>query len=264
MRLKNKKLIIPFGFLILFSLIYWNCSSIYKGYLMTLKKSGVVAHFNSKGQIDGRNYVIVDGKIETEADFFNGKKEGWTLRYYKNGRLKRKTWFRHNKAEGPQYGYYENGRLNYTDYYKDNKRQGNVYWYDDNGKLSSYAAYDIKGESFFYLKYDLSGKIIDTKGHVLSLNIYSLNSKDSVVLLDFNLEADKGYSDLKHLYINVASPPELHLNVNAQINNFKFKDLAIQNNCIRIPDIFRERGIYMSITGMLGQAKRRIWGQPKR
>jgi hypothetical protein len=241
----NKKLIFIYAcFVVVFYIICWKYSDIYKEYLILFKKSGVVPHFNLKGQLDGENYLVTNGHVETQADFLDGEKDGWTVQYYKTGKIAKKTFFKLGKANGLDYVYYESGKLKYSANYINNKQFGNLFWYFENGKLDSYAVYDIKGESFCLFKYDQSGKIIDMQGLVVSHDFFSIDSSGPVKILDFNLNRKEGYHDIKDLYIVVAEPPDLHLHVKVKINEKYLSIPPIIDNYIRVPNLFNNPCIY--------------------
>ena len=83
-------------------------------------------------------------------------------------------------------------------------------------------------------------------GIVFSLNIYSLNDKnDSVVILnsDGYLSNNK-FSDIKDLYITVATPPGLTPQVDIDINNRKYNNIMVTNNTIKILDAFPQNDTY--------------------
>lgn len=241
----NKKWLFFFlGLAILFYTVCWKYSDIYRSYLVTFKKSGLVVHFNLKGQLDGENDVVTNGIVETEANFLDGKKDGWTINYYKTGKLKDKTFFRYGKANGPSYQYYESGKLKYKCNYRNDKRFGDLNWYLENGKLDSYAVYNIKGESFCSFEYDNSGKIKDMRGLVVSPDIFSFDTNYSVKLLNFNLEAKEGYHGIRDLYFVVATPPDLNMNISVKINDKLVNSSPIIDNCVKVPNAFTKPGVY--------------------
>jgi hypothetical protein len=236
----NKKLLGILGILLLFSAIYLNQSDIKEQYLFFFKKSGIIVHNNGEKKFEVDS--VINGYLRTKATFSNGLQEGWFFKYYKSGMVKNKSFFKRNQANGPEYEYYENGKLKYVANNIDNKWIGDVHWYTENSKLDSYATFNIKGKSFCLFQYDKSGKITDMKGLVVSPDIYSINSRDSVIVLDFN--RDRGYNEIKDLYIVVATPPHLHLQVIVNINNTQFKDLPINSNIITVPNAFINKGNY--------------------
>lgn len=225
-------------------IIYCTYPYIFKEYLIFFKKSGTITHHNNNGKLNGKSIVIANGILASEANFIGGKKEGWAIDFYKSGALMHKEFFRNNKLNGPMYAYYQSGKLKWACNAKDGKRFGSLYWYFENGRLDSYATYDIKGESFSLFQYDELGKIIKMEGYVVSPDIYSRNTSDSVIMLDFNLDKKEGYHDIRNLYINVATPPDLHMQVIVNVNDHHFKDLPIKDNLVMVPDVFTKKGEY--------------------
>jgi hypothetical protein len=245
--MKKPQIIISIFLSIVFLiLIIKNFQNLHKGYIVIFNKSGTVANFNSRGQLDGEMIKYVNGKIQIKANFIDGLKEGWVLKYYSDGRIENKLFYRANKAQGTEYEYYNNGKLNYTRYWKDDKQYGDLFKYFENGKLDTYSTYDILGLNFCDFHYDQSGKLVKMEGFVISFTIYSLNEKgDSTIVLNREVNNfSNRFTDIKDLYITVASPPGLILKATANINDRSFKDLKITNNTIKISDAFPAKDTY--------------------
>lgn len=214
-------------------------------YLKVFKKDGGIAHRNARGLLDGEVILYKNGHIEGKANVINGLKNGWRVYYYENQIIKNKTFFKNDTAQGIEYQYYKNGKLNYKANLLNAKRYGSLYWYLANGKLDSYAVFDIKGESFCLFEYDQYEKLIKMTGAVISYDIYSLNEKnDSTIVLENDYHRDNKYANIKDLYITVATPPALYMKVDVYINNIHYSDLLIQNNTIKIPNVFTDKGAY--------------------
>jgi hypothetical protein len=251
----KKTLSVAVTVILLFYLISISYTNIYIGYLRLFKKDGTIEHINSKGTLDGQLIFYKHGKREGESFFVNGLKNGWRIYYYANGNVKNKMYFKNDTAQSVEYQYYENGTLNYRSNIKNGKRYGSYYWYLNNGKLDSYAVFDIKEETFCLFNYDASGKLIKMGGLVCSHNIYSLNEKNNatVILIDTSSYYNKHrkitiddlyprFNNIKDLYFTVATPPDLNVTVNVTINNMHYNNLLIQNNCVKIPNAFTQKG----------------------
>lgn len=235
----RKKTILLLGIMLLFFAFCLNYSAIKEQYLFLFKKTGVIKH-NNKGKLEVDS--IIDGHVQTKVSYSNDLRQSWVFNYYKSGKLKNKYLFKRNEANGPEFGYYENGALEYVANNIDNKWVGDAHWYTENGNLDSYAAFNIKGKSFCLFQYDKFGKIINMKGVVVSPDLYSINPKDSIILLD--LYKNKNYDDISDLFLVVATPPNLHLKVVVNINNTQYKDLPIRNNIITVHNAFLNKGTY--------------------
>jgi hypothetical protein len=226
---------------------YVRLSDVGEFYLKVFKKDGGIARRNGHGLLDGEAILYKHGHIESKANFINGQKNGWRVYYYETGIIKNKTFFKNDTAQVISYQYYENGKLNYKTNVRNAKRYGSLYWYLENGKLDFYAVSDINGESFCLFEYDQSEKLIKMTGPIISYNIYSLDEKnDSTIVLEsyYSHHYDNRYANIKDLYITVATPPALNMKVNININNIQYNNLLIQNNCIKVPNVFMNKGAY--------------------
>ena len=216
-----------------------------KAYVKLIKQSVSIVHHNRAGQLDGEFSSYRNGRIYQRGYFENGLREGLWIWYYENtGKIKYEVSYRRGAFDGPELRYYPSGKLNFKATFKNNKAFGSIYSYFENGKLNAYSAINIEGKRFCLLQFDQSGKIINTEGFVLSSDIYSVDSRDSIVLLNFNLNRDTGYTDVKDLCIMGVTPPGMHLTVNVTVNNRIFKNLSIENNIMTVPDAFIGKGTY--------------------
>ena len=98
--------------------------------------------FNSETPFTGiARDTYVTGQLREKAFYKDGKPEGLTEMYFKDGKL----WQTHNWKDGEKEGlhvtYRENGILQFKDFYKDGKRDGVQETYGENGELSYKVCY---------------------------------------------------------------------------------------------------------------------------
>lgn len=77
----------------------------------------------------------VNGQLQGEFTFKNGKEDGLIKEYHKNGRLKKETTYKNGKENGLVKEYYENGRLFREVFVKDGKQDGITKVYYENGQI---------------------------------------------------------------------------------------------------------------------------------
>jgi hypothetical protein len=241
----NKLLIGSFFSLALISIVIFivrrNTKEIETLYVKFFKQTTSILQKNPKGQIDGEALYYKDGLLVQQGNFINGSKEGWMIRYNKRGRIEGKVYYQNDKENGSEYVYYESGKLKYLAHWKNGIRFGSLLYYYENGKPELYHAYDIAGDKFNILRYDLLGNISEHKGFAVSNKIYSVNrAKDSVVVLKTN----NTYHNIKDLFLNVATPPNVNILAVVIINNIQQNNLAIKDNTVLIPSVFDRNGTY--------------------
>ncbi|HZY35237.1 MAG TPA: hypothetical protein VFE53_01235 [Mucilaginibacter sp.] len=229
----------------LLALIYNNYDNLHRLYIVLFNKSGVLISYKD-GKMDGDLIKYVDGKVHLKVNFKNSLREGWATQYYNNGRIENKIFYKDNKAQGIEYEYYSNGQLNYSRCWKDGKQYGNLLKYFTDGKLDTYAVFDIMGRNFYDHHYDRTGKLVKMEGYVTSSFIYSLDEKnDSTIVLNYYAyHHNNRFDGIRDLYITVATPPNLILKLQVDINHQIFKNLKVVNNTIRIPNAFSIKGTY--------------------
>jgi hypothetical protein len=237
--IKRLNLIIPT--LILISIIvFFQWENIEILYFKWFKKSAFIEHVNSKGQPNGELISYSNGKLNLQATFADGMKEGWALRYHDNGQLKNKIFYTKDKAEGLEQEYYKDGKLNYSANWRNNKRFGSEYHYSVDGKLENYDAFDLLA-LMCYVGYDEFQNIIQKTGGFISTNLYSnTQNPDSAIIL----QNKNSYRELHGLNIVVATPPGIMPHIDVSINDEHFYDLKIVDNVIKINDAFIENGNY--------------------
>ncbi len=239
----NERFAIVIVILMICTIAFLNVGSIYKLYIRVFKKSTIIQHHNSKGQLDGEYIAYVNGKIYGQAYYVNGLKEGLCSLYFDSGLLQNETFYKHDKANGVENEYYENGFLNYTVKWRNGQRYGSEYHYLPNKKLFNYDTFGVgsgKEDSFYYSEFDSSGHSNKVFGDVFSSNLYYVNKVDSTIILTDN----QTYHDITDLYITVATPPGLTPIINISINDKPINNFRIINNTIKIWDAFHYKNNY--------------------
>ncbi len=114
-----------------------------------------------KGEIDGiySEYYEDDGKIKLKAKYVEGKKNGFYLKYHRNGNLKEKKSYEWNKEEGNDSVWHENGSMNNVTHYHQGIREGKYSGWYINGVLSDSGNYVNDSLEGFYYRYFESGKL---------------------------------------------------------------------------------------------------------
>ena len=82
----------------------------------------------------------IDEGLE-RGNFKNGKREGPSISYYKNGQLFYEGEYKNGKQEGPWFFYQETGQLKREVNYNDGQRDGPWTIYHNNGQLDSKGEY---------------------------------------------------------------------------------------------------------------------------
>ena len=91
--------------------------------------TGVLQNINEKGV------------LESEAEYKDGKMNGFSKLYYPNGKLKSEATFKNDVQEGIQKDYHENGKLSIEMTFKNGKPDGLAKAYDESGKLIQQATF---------------------------------------------------------------------------------------------------------------------------
>ncbi|MDG1724571.1 MAG: hypothetical protein P8I11_02640, partial [Bacteroidia bacterium] len=102
-----------------------------------------------------------NGKLESECNFKNGKKDGLVKEWYSNGNQKFEGSFKKGEKEGLSKEWYSNGNQKFEGSFKNGKKDSlHIYW-NENGDWTSIKNYDVKGSETYLKKEDLSQEIRD-------------------------------------------------------------------------------------------------------
>jgi len=161
--------------------------------MVLFQKTGIVAHHNSKGEIDGELDLYINGDIvrtahykdgvfdglkityytngviKTKSFYKKGNVEGFELNYYEDEKIKSKVSFKAGEREGPEITYYQNGQIEHRLFRKNDKIEGIEQGYFDDGRLMykrNWVNNKLYGDEYFYYEdgkvkiyhtYDISG-----------------------------------------------------------------------------------------------------------
>jgi hypothetical protein len=237
--------------LVFFIIILFNLNTITRTYIYLFKKNTSIKHYNRNGQYDGDIIEYLNGRVFCTSAYKNGLREGWTKQYFTNGQLKNKKNFKDDKANGIEKEFYNSGVLNYVAHWYNGVRVASEYHYSPNGKLLNYDCFDINNDTdvnraniICYAGYNETGKISKLIGGVLGFNIYSKVKPNNSNII---LTANRVYSNLDDLYINVATPPSLTSQVEININDVKYIDLKVKANTVIAPHVFISGGKFLVV-----------------
>ena len=99
----------------------------------------------------------LNGNLEAELTFKDGKLEGLGKIYYPNGNLQFGITYKDGKQDGLSKDYYENGNLKDETTYKDGKEDGLSKDYYENGNLRQEVIFE-SGQAVSGYNYDIYGK----------------------------------------------------------------------------------------------------------
>jgi hypothetical protein len=186
--------------------------------------------------------MLSDNNISKRwENFKNDKNEGIRLEYYQTGKIEYKDSLANDQLEGKEYAYYPDGRVWYVKNWRHDKLYGEYREYFKNGGLGTYSVYDALEKPFYIRKFDSKGIIKQEKGVVFSDHLYSVNTQnDSTVLLKNN----GVYKDIETLYITTATPPNLHVGFEIEINNKSITALKKDGNTTIVHGVFAKTGVY--------------------
>jgi hypothetical protein len=249
--MNKKRIILILGSLIAIIIILFFIDNIQIRFVKVFRLNREIKTFDSKKRMHGKYLKIEKGVVILEGNYLNGSAEGTFKTYYPNGKIKYKAFYKSNKVFGTDYGYYENGNLNYKGYNL-NGLYGDSFHYDEDGKMDVYGANDIEHSFFYYSTYK---NMITTSviGTIFSENIYSYDTqaKKTIILSD---KAE--VKNVVDLFITVAKPPLLSVEVYIEINGRKWSKSNLKSPTVLLKDVFEKQGNYhISINAILKDEK---------
>ena len=118
----------------------------------------VEANFNEYDNIEGvARYYNSTGQLVTISNLKNGSREGATINYFLNGKVKDSILFTDDKQNGFLFHYDSSGRLTYMDYAYYGIKAGPQVFYEK-GKPVRYFFADFNKTDLFSSDYDSSGR----------------------------------------------------------------------------------------------------------
>jgi len=122
--------------------------------------------------------LYLNGQIQSEANYKDGKNDGNQITYYENGKKESEVFFKDGEEDGKRTEYYENGQklregtVKDGEYYVINgwNKDGKLLVKDGNGKWTSYDEDGQKKEEMNYKDGKMDGKAIlyDEDGNKLN------------------------------------------------------------------------------------------------
>ena len=104
-------------------------------YLKGKKSGNIIVEYSVKdGVLDGyfREWYTRPGQLMEETFFSNGKRNGASKKWYKNGNMKQLMNYKNGLGDGVQREWYENGNMKNELNIKENKLHGvATFWYEN-------------------------------------------------------------------------------------------------------------------------------------
>jgi len=142
MKLTNSRFVFLALFAILiFVILFYGFDRMRRCYAVVFHKSGMIADYNGKGQINGEAYTYREGQLIRKSVFKNGLFDGWTIEYYPSGAVKDSAFYSNNQVDGTELGFYESGKIKNRILYKSGQQQGESIRYYENGKVENRSLY---------------------------------------------------------------------------------------------------------------------------
>ena len=101
-----------------------------------------------------------DGSLEFEANYINGKPDGFVKYWLNNGILISTAQYQNGKLHGNWYRYHKNGNLAYEGKYFYGQLHGNEKYYHQNGNIKSSQEFKYGKDKTELYRFDINGKQI--------------------------------------------------------------------------------------------------------
>ncbi len=219
-----------------------NRQQLHRFAIETFKLSNTLIAYYSDDELDGKATVYVDGRVESECTFRDGKKNGWEIAYYDDGIIKSKTFMVNGVANGRAFAYNRRGQLEHEGFLLNDKPYGSWYKYYADGSPMSYILADINNQSFS-VNYDSLGnlKLKEMHGFVVSTDLYALDKYDDTpVLLKSYPEVNDARLINKDLLITVVNLHQAKLKVTVDVNGHMYEFPNIKTNTLKIKNLLNK------------------------
>jgi antitoxin component YwqK of YwqJK toxin-antitoxin module len=80
-------------------------------------------------------FYYSDRQVQMTGAYHDGKRDGFWVSYYPNGKKWSEGYYRNGKNNGKRITYFESGKIRYVGYYQDDRRVGKWKFYDEAGNL---------------------------------------------------------------------------------------------------------------------------------
>ena len=120
----------------IFYIIDWYATEvkiIYYPYSVVVIEKGVYKYKDLRE----RTTYTVTGSISTQLQLKNGRRNGLSQEWYKNGQIEYETQFKNGRRNGLAQGWYKNGQIESKGQFKNDKQEGLSQWWYKNGQIES-------------------------------------------------------------------------------------------------------------------------------
>jgi antitoxin component YwqK of YwqJK toxin-antitoxin module len=130
-------------------------------------------------------YYSLSNVLESEIEFKNGIKNGYSKNYYPNGHIHDSMTFVNGLAHGYHFVYDSAGHLEYKDFFYQGRKVGGLFYYEQ-GKIKEYDFVSFDGELLYKAKYDDKESVKEFGGQIINMHTSSKlvdNKKEDVLFL---------------------------------------------------------------------------------
>ncbi|MDQ6609911.1 MAG: hypothetical protein M3Y85_08835 [Bacteroidota bacterium] len=114
-------------------------------------------------------YYSLANVLESETEFKNGLKNGYSKNYYPNGHVHDSISFINGLEQGYHFVYDSAGYIEYKDYFYLGRKVGGVFYYVQ-GKIIEYDFLSLDGELLYKAKYDQKESVKEFGGQIINMH----------------------------------------------------------------------------------------------
>ena len=128
--------------------------------------SGNCAHMGNRKVAESTSRVYTEvsyypnGQQEYSAEYLNGKLDGMSRHWSKDGYLISESEYSHGKLHGIWKKYYENGNTRYKAHYFHGQKHGEEIWYYENGHVKSEQSFHYGVSAGTIIRWHPNGSIV--------------------------------------------------------------------------------------------------------
>jgi antitoxin component YwqK of YwqJK toxin-antitoxin module len=111
------------------------------------KPKNVQVYSSADSSKIGAKEFYDNGAVKVDMKYKDGKRNGPTYSYYKDGKPWSLNFFENDELQGPYQTWHENGQLYYDGQYDHNRKVGVWKFYDDKGGLIKTMDFDAQPDS---------------------------------------------------------------------------------------------------------------------
>lgn len=135
--------------------------------------------------------ALTEGYLICEEEYAGNKKNGVSLRYYKNKTLSEKLFYENDVKTGPWTQYYPDGKECLKANYIDGKLEGKFEVFFDNGKPEFAGQYKNDARNGIWIRYNRNGSVKNKTNYVSGYPDNPEQAREETEYLD-KLEKNKG------------------------------------------------------------------------